>query len=259
LTVMEIKVLPPRILGMSPVNLALLAPFVLAFLVVIIVSYKVGVGSVQNFLNKDKRQDPVRRELSLRSTLGRGLTLDFTKSWASILTVGTAIVTPITSAQVFSLYRPYFTQQQTTGLALIFGAVLILGPAIYNLVRFQKEATAEPVKFLAGKEPSTRTEPQLQGYVGTFLLASTLTLGAVIGQLIVACILVIQMDDIALSVLGRAVIIGVILFFLVIAIVYIGKMVHTAVAEKGKRREEFKQNARRLRGIYTYEEPLKMP
>jgi uncharacterized membrane protein YphA (DoxX/SURF4 family) len=146
LTVSKPKVLPPKLLGISPLNLVISLPFIISFLVVILCSFKVFTNSVENLSREELRQDPTRRKLNLLSTLGSELTLDFTKSWASLLAVGAAIVAAITSAQgaqVFPSDRPYIAQQQTAGLAFFFAAMVVFGPTIYNFLRRQKP-TADP-------------------------------------------------------------------------------------------------------------------
>ncbi len=99
------------------------------------------------------------------------------------------------------------------------------------------------------------TEPQLQGYVSTFLLSSALTLGALLGQLFVAGILIYQIDT-ALSDLGQTLLIGAIAVIGVLAARYIGYTVYLAVKDRGERRESLKHNKPRLfRNHYTYEDP----
>ena len=281
LTVSKPTVLPSKVLGMSPLNLLILVPFVISFLWVILWSRRVFANSLENLTRPALWQDPTLRKLNYLSTLGSKLTLDFTKSWASLLAVGTGIVAAVATAQgaqVLPAERPYIAQQQTAGLALFFAGMVVFGPTIYNLLRRQKP-TADPaqpaysytveepggrvVYFL--KEPSSArpagasTEPQLQGYVSTYLLSSALTLGALLGQLIIAGFLVYQIDT-ALTGLGQTLLIGAIVVIGLLALVYIGRMVHLAVKEKGERRESLKQDRPELfEEHYPNEAPQTMP
>ncbi len=244
---------------------------------VILCSFRIFTNSVENLSREELREDPARRKLNLLSTLGSELTLDFTKSWASLLAIGTGIVAAIASAQgaqVFPSDRPYFAQQQTAGLAFFFAAMVVFGPTIYNFLRRQKP-TADPAQpddsyrveqpggrlaYLVSKSrrrsvpASASTEPQLQGYIVTFLLSSALTLGALLGQLAVAGFLIYQIDT-AVSDLGQTLLIGAIAVIGVLAIIYASRMVYLAVKDKGTRRETLKQNRPHLfRNHYTNEE-----
>jgi hypothetical protein len=158
-------------------------------------------------------------------------------------------------------------------LAFFFAAIVVFGPTVYNFLRRQKP-TADPVQpddsyrvveqprgrlaYLVsksrGKPVPAGTEPQLQGYVLTFLLSSALTLGALLGQLTVAGFLIYQIDT-AVSDLGQTLLIGAILVIEVLAIIYTGRAVFLAVKDKGKRRKSLKQNRPGLfRDHYTLEE-----
>jgi hypothetical protein len=80
-------------------------------------------------------------------------------------------------------------------------------------------------------------------------------LGALLGQLFVAGILIYQIDT-ALSDLGQTLLIGAIAVIGVLAARYIGYTVYLAVKDRGERRESLKHNKPRLfRNHYTYEDP----
>lgn len=275
LTVSKPKVLPSKVLGISPINLLITIPFVVSFLLVALCARKVFANSAKTLIRKE---DP---KLGLLSTLGSELSLDFTKSWASLLTVGTAIVAALASAQgaqVFPAVRPYIAQQQTAGMALFFAGMIAFGPTLYNFLRRQRRTAdpAQPAYAYRVEEPEGRlvyflkspssakpadasTEPQLQGYVLTFLLSSALTLGALLGQLSVGGILIYQIDT-PLSDLGQTLLIGAIGVVEVLALIYIGRMVHLAVKDKEERRESLQQDSPDLfKDHYTYEQPQTMP
>lgn len=97
---------------------------------------------------------------------------DFSASFASTLTVFGSLLGTILSANVLpsTTLVPASTY---TGLNLMFGVIVIVGPLIYT-------ATQTTVEVHRG---SPLAEPQYQGTVWGFLVATALTLWAVIGEL----------------------------------------------------------------------------
>jgi hypothetical protein len=97
---------------------------------------------------------------------------DFSASFASTLTVFGSLLGTILSANVLpsTTLVPASTY---TGLNLMFGVIVIVGPLIYT-------ATQTTVQVHRG---SPLAEPQYQGTVWGFLVATALTLWAVIGEL----------------------------------------------------------------------------
>jgi hypothetical protein len=103
---------------------------------------------------------------------------DFTQSWASNLTIFSALLTTILAAPLDSNNHdlPHFN-----GLNLFYSLLALLAPIVYNatgswrLVDTPASATRE--------KDSPPTEKQYQGYILSFLVACTLTLWAVIGEL----------------------------------------------------------------------------
>lgn len=97
---------------------------------------------------------------------------DFSKSWGSTLTAVGALLGTILSASVLpdTTSVPKATY---AGLNLFFGALIVIGPFAYTATQ--------------GIKPVHRTrtvkEPQFQGYVWSFLLATAITLWAVLGEL----------------------------------------------------------------------------
>ncbi|MBV9838459.1 MAG: hypothetical protein JO156_10075 [Solirubrobacterales bacterium] len=98
---------------------------------------------------------------------------NFAASFASTLTVFGSLLGTILSANVLpnGTLVPASTY---TGLNLMFGVIVIVGPLIYT-------ATQTTVQVHRG---SPVAEPQYQGTVWGFLVATALTLWAVIGELI---------------------------------------------------------------------------
>jgi hypothetical protein len=97
---------------------------------------------------------------------------DFSASFASTLTVFGSLLGTILSANVLPA-NTLVPANTYTGLNLMFGVIVIVGPLIYT-------GTQTTVQVHRG---SPVTEPQYQGTVWGFLIATALTLWAVIGEL----------------------------------------------------------------------------
>jgi hypothetical protein len=97
---------------------------------------------------------------------------DFTKSWASNLTVVGALLGTILAAGVLP-DQTAVTKATYAGLNLLFGILILVAPLAY--VAMQREKPLRVAKDV--------TEPQYQGTVFWFLASSTLTLWAVAGEL----------------------------------------------------------------------------
>jgi hypothetical protein len=101
-----------------------------------------------------------------------GAQWDFTTSWATHVTIGGGILSIVFAASLLPDYPHFMTKQAYTTISLLFGVLIILAPAIYNL-------TCRP----APPDGSGGTV----GYTGTvlfFLIAAAVTMWAVIGQLL---------------------------------------------------------------------------
>ncbi len=97
---------------------------------------------------------------------------DFSKSWGSNLTVvgallGTIIATSVLPDTTSAAKGTY------AALNLFFGALIVIAPFIYTATQ-----RAEPFH-----KTKTVKEPQFQGYVWSFLLATVITLWAVLGEI----------------------------------------------------------------------------
>jgi hypothetical protein len=96
---------------------------------------------------------------------------DFSKSWASNLTVVGALLGTIISAGV--LPEASATPKSTFAvLSLLFGVLVVLGPFLYAATQRAKSV----------HRTKTVKEPQYQGYLWSFLLAAAITLWAVFGE-----------------------------------------------------------------------------
>jgi hypothetical protein len=97
---------------------------------------------------------------------------DFSKSWGSTLTVVGALLGTIIAAGVLP-DEPVVPKATYAGLNLFFGALIVVAPFIYTATQRAKEV----------HRTKTVKVPQFQGYVWSFLLATSLTLWAVLGEL----------------------------------------------------------------------------
>jgi len=97
---------------------------------------------------------------------------DFSKSWGSNLTVVGALLGTILAAGALP-DTTSLSKQTYAGLNLLFGVLILVAPLVYT-------ATQTPVSVNRTK---TLKEPQYQGYVVSFLIASAITLWATLGEL----------------------------------------------------------------------------
>jgi hypothetical protein len=97
---------------------------------------------------------------------------DFSKSWASNITVIGALLGTIISAGVLPA-QTALPKATYAGLNLFFGALILVAPFVYTAT--QKEVSPD--------RPRRPQEPRYEGRVYWFVAASGLTLGAVLGEL----------------------------------------------------------------------------
>jgi hypothetical protein len=102
---------------------------------------------------------------------------DYNQSWASTITGMGLILGSVLSAQVLPAAPIHLPKQSYGALGVLFAALIVLAPLLYNMVRFPVQVHPDP------KQPD-KTEIQYQGFVGVFLVASTLTVWGATGQLI---------------------------------------------------------------------------
>jgi hypothetical protein len=105
---------------------------------------------------------------ALRKDVG-GATWDFSKSWASNITVVGAIVGTVLSAKVLPASPTVVaTPNGYTALSLLFGALVVVAPLVFTALRSKPSAM----------------DVTVEGKGWAFLLASALTLWGVIGELV---------------------------------------------------------------------------
>lgn len=119
----------------------------------------------------------------------------FTESWASTLTASGALLGVVLSAQILPTGTPEQVEMKTafTVFHLMFAAAVVVAAALYNTFRIQKKVV-QPSDGApkAGETPTIEPPPraadttayQYQGFVVCFLVASSLVLWAVLGQLL---------------------------------------------------------------------------
>jgi hypothetical protein len=95
-------------------------------------------------------------------------TWNFGSSWATNVVAAGGVLMPILNASLMPNYPHYLTKAEYNVLAMLFGAMIVLAPVVYV--------------FLS--KPSPAGDGQSQGTVGLFLLSATITVIAVLGQLL---------------------------------------------------------------------------
>jgi len=129
---------------------------------------------------------------------------DFSKSWASNITVAGALLSSTLGVSAL----PELTQHLSKGgyaiLSVYFTLLVIVAPLLFNVMR-------KPV--ITDTTGSDGSKLQYQGYVASFLTASGITVWAVTGQMLTLLILI---DEFSAPGLGSKVLTGFFQAFLVI-------------------------------------------
>jgi hypothetical protein len=265
-------IFPFRYLSFTLFNAMILTPFLLSFLV---------LGWRYRRSYRELSREPNRQPARLRDPLVTRITADFDKSWASILTIAAGIFAAIQGAEIFPEARPWFSKDEIAGLSLYFAVMLVFAPGIYNIFRkpqpfnpgareprrsigtFQLrrrrqqgpdgvsvsgEAQDFEGAFKIRQSPQEGTEgngegnTKDQGRVGTFLIASSLILGAIVGQLLVGFILILQIET-AVSDLGR-IILGIIAWLAILAaFIFAWRKIRDILAQKADPQEKDPEDA----------------
>ncbi len=174
---------------------------------------------------------------------------DFTKSWGSTLTAVGALLGTIIAASVLP-DKTVVPKTTYAGLNLFFGALIVIAPFIYTATQ-----TAAPFH-----RTKTVKEPQFQGYVWSFLLATALTLWAVLGELgsILAVFNEIRvggtMPQVTLWILAVLLAISAVLL-LQMSWRRIGTIVEFQSDRKKQRKRQLELNPQRLAGLVAEDTP----
>ena len=135
------------------VNTALLAPFVLAAIVVFI-AWAITLVPFNEPLPK--------------------LDLDFKESFASTLTAVGALLGTVISASVLPEDTVNMSKEAFTALNLLFGVAVVAAGLFYS-------AMQKP-EWVTNKDDAAKQDRKLRGYVGPFLLACLITVWAALGE-----------------------------------------------------------------------------
>ena len=144
-------------------------------------SYPVWIGiaisALAVLVSVFRLQDRLDKPLGLPAWDGTG-------SWATNLTVIQSVLTSLVSSTLFSVTH-HLLKNEYTSLSLLFSVLVLIAPVVYSLIRKPSE-----------KASTTLGQPQYEGYVWLYLVASGLTLWGVFGQL---ATVIIMIDEFRLS------------------------------------------------------------
>jgi hypothetical protein len=142
-------------------------------------------------------------------------TWDFSRSWASNITIAGSLLSVMLTASTWSELSQYVSKIGYALLNVFFVLLILAAPFVFNLVR-------EPVvSNVAGTDGS---KIQYQGYVWCFLVASGITVWAVTGQMITLIILVDEFSIPGLNSFGPVRLIETIILLLTLGLVIYGAM-----------------------------------
>ena len=144
---------------------------IMAF-VLIVISYVRLVRDKKNFPSLN-----AANHMGLVDCMGKPQ-WDFSNSWATTLTAVGALLTTVLSAGLAN-------EEKNIGLSVFFGMLIIIAPFLYNTI-------SRHVKPDSGNGQDT---PEFQGYSGTFLLASPLTVWAVCGELVTVIVVLYDLTN----------------------------------------------------------------
>ena len=180
---------------------------------------------------------------------------DFSSSWASNLTVVGALLTTTAAISALPDQTELLSKSGYAVLGLMFALLTGLAPLTYNVTRSRSAGLARspgatvdvpaPAKTTTDADrrenpPADNEQPPppqdlLQGTVGSFLVASLLTLTATVGQLLVDCLLLIELGIAHRAVKAVIIIAFLALLLLAIAlIISVGKTIYWTAMDQSK-------------------------
>jgi hypothetical protein len=111
---------------------------------------------------------------------------DFSKSWASSITVVGALLGTILGAKgVIPTKTHYLVPDAYSALNLIFGIIVVLAPFVYRATSKANDVTTN----------QATSDTQYHGYVGGFLVATFLTVWGVVGELVTIFLLFGELQE----------------------------------------------------------------
>jgi hypothetical protein len=178
------------------------------------------------------------RALSLRAAPGYRLNdsmgpanWDFSKSWASTLTVvGALLGTILSASNVVPAMTRYLPRGTYSALNLLFGIAVVLAPFVYRAIGRSKRVLA----------PSATAEVQYEGTVLGFFLAVSLTLWGVLGELSTTSLI---FTEIQVSTAVSALFLSILGLSGVLLLVYVWRSCGWVVSDQRQRREDRAQRS----------------
>jgi hypothetical protein len=111
---------------------------------------------------------------------------DFSKSFASTVTaLGALLATVLASKGTVTVSHPHLDSASYAALSLFFGILVVIAPFTYRAL----SATTDV------KNDKGVADIQSQGYAGSFLLSTVLTVWAVLGQLVTLFFLLTDLQE----------------------------------------------------------------
>ena len=155
------------------------------------------------------------RRLGLFARMGSS-TWDFSQSWASNFAVAGTVLTTLLGFSGLGEYGKYMSKNSYWCLSILFGALVMLAPAVYN---FTRRSISVPVPD--PDDPNNISGVRLEGHVLGFLLASFVTLWAVLGQFFITAFVLRELVDLGpLPSSAATAFIGVIILLAALLLVY---------------------------------------
>ena len=119
------------------------------------------------------------RKFGLTSRMGTA-TWDFSQSWATNITIAGAVLASLLAFAGLPEYGEILSKNSYLSLSVLFGALVMLAPSVYNFIR-------KPIEIAIPDRdnPANTTGLRFQGYVFGFLLAALVIVWGVLSQLLV--------------------------------------------------------------------------
>ena len=155
-------------------------------------------------------------------------TWDFSQSWASNLTVAGTVLTALLGWAGLAEYGKYLSKNSYLCLSVLFAALVSLAPAVYN---FTRRSITVPVPD--PDDASNVSGVRMEGYVFGFLLASFVTVWAVLGQLFTIAFVMAELVDLGpLPASAGAAFSGLIVVLAVLLLVYVVVTIYFTVKKQ---------------------------
>jgi len=141
------------------------------------------------------------------------------------------VVTALVGATVFPETRVTFTKNDVAVLALTFGSLLAVAPMIYNGQRSLQAIISG--KSSGGNEASS-SQPQTSapGSLLALLATSVTILGALLGQLILAFLLVNEIENLDVTGVDRLLLWAIVILSAVYACFYLSRSISKILREE---------------------------